>query len=76
MRRPEPVASLSSLLMDSSQVLSRAFALVLTNSKRTGVGRIVGKPDVIQKGLLGSCRTLQHKEFKLALMELFPTSLR
>jgi hypothetical protein len=34
--------------------------------------RIVGKPEVIQKGPLGSCRTLQHKEFKLALSGLFP----
>ena len=41
-------------------------ALIAINS------RIVGKPEVIQKGLLGSCRTLQHKGFKLALMGLFP----
>jgi hypothetical protein len=39
--------------MDSSQILSRAFALVLTNSKRTGVGRIVGYPEVGQKRAFG-----------------------
>jgi hypothetical protein len=51
-RRPEPVASLSPF-MDSSQILSRAFALLLTNSKRTGVGRIVGQPEAIQKRAWG-----------------------
>ena len=39
---------------------------------RTDSSRFVGKPEGIQKGLLGSCRTLQHKEFTLALMGLFP----
>jgi hypothetical protein len=36
--------------MDSSQILSRAYALVLTNSKRTGVGRIVGNTSFTRLG--------------------------
>ena len=43
--------------VDSSRILSRAFALVLTNSKRTGVGRIVGKPEAIHKRACGKRRT-------------------